>query len=68
MGKYSEQRAAGRDQKSEILLWERLSSRDIIALTIYRFLLTPDYWALLGPRNGGESHDVRSQRRQSGSE
>jgi hypothetical protein len=37
MGKYSEQQAAGRDQKAEILLWERLSSRDIIVLTISTF-------------------------------
>jgi hypothetical protein len=54
--------AEGRDS----YLWERLSSRDITAFTIstiYRLPLTTDYWILLGPGNGGESHYVSSQRR-----
>jgi hypothetical protein len=37
----------------------------------YDLLLPPDYWLLtnvLSPCNGGESHYVRSQRRQSGSQ
>jgi hypothetical protein len=80
MGKYSEQLAAGSWQRSggrNSTVGAAFQPRYHCVNDFYAFydfndlLLPPDYWLLtnvLSPCNGGESHYVRSQRREPGSQ